>query len=549
MAIAPDKYGNEGVMKNNEFIKQYLLNSVATRKALEEQQNAMNKETESVKYNLGEQLKQIGKYNSDRVTDLENFKDFESQLTEEERKLYATYYEQLTTIERQHQDVLEGIEQEGARKEKEILDARFSWYFKKDVEATEKEMELRKKRQRNRTDEYNNNLITNRNILKLRERLAELEAMDAKGVVEAENTKREAIEKTTEDIRKQAQAYDMNRYINRDVTPWGMLKNSGYNAGINNAKSLMTPAMLKAGIDPTNVTDEQAESWWTSAFDQYTDALKNAKDMTVEYLKEMGDAYVELMERKAEAAREETEEAKTEYEKEKALLEAGYANQVETTWKTYQEKKAIQEQAEQDAKNAQKAMEAVETAQQAVSIATAIAELFKNASSMGVAGVPIAVAASTMLVGSFIAAKAMAAQAANYGDGGFEVLSGGSHASGHDIALGTTNRHGRSMRAEGGEGLGIFSRRAMSRYGAGNIEGVVNAINSGRFGDEAYNSLALGEELGNYAVNGRGEIVNLNRIEKSLANIEKSNENGTFYDKDGNRIEKTPYGTTKYIRK
>ena len=263
----------------------------------------------------------------------------------------------------------------------------------------------------------------------------------------------------------------------------------------------------------------------------------------------MGDAYVELMEKKAEAAREETEEAKTEYEKEKALLEAGYANQVETTWKTYQEKKAVQEQAEQDAKNAQKAMEAVETAQQAVSIATAIAELFKNAASMGPVGVPLAVAASTMLVGSFIAAKAMAAQAANYGEGGFEVLQGGSHASGHDIALGTTNRHGRQMHAEGGEGMGIFSRQAMWRYGARRIEGVVKAINTGRFGDAVKNNAEMGEELSTYAVNARGEIVNLATIEKSLANIERNGENGTFYDKDGNRIEKTPYGTTKYIRR
>ena len=82
--------------------------------------------------------------------------------------------------------------------------------------------------------------------------------------------------------------------------------------------------------------------------------------------------------------------------------------------------------------------------------------------------------------GSFAASKSKALEATNveYGDGGFEMLTGGSHASGNDIDLGISK--GKRRRAEGGEGLAIFSRKSIQKYGS-LIPNIVDQINAGRF--------------------------------------------------------------------
>ena len=88
-----------------------------------------------------------------------------------------------------------------------------------------------------------------------------------------------------------------------------------------------------------------------SLFKKAWNVTKQWFNQTIGYLTDLAQAYTDLAEAKAEAAAEATDIAKDEYEKEKALLEAGYANAVETKWAEYREKKAIQDKAEADAKN------------------------------------------------------------------------------------------------------------------------------------------------------------------------------------------------------
>jgi hypothetical protein len=110
-------------------------------------------------------------------------------------------------------------------------------------------------------------------------------------------------------------------------------------------------------------------------------------------------------------------------------------------------------------------------------------------------------------------ASAKAAASQNYGGGGFEVLQGGSHASGNDIDLGVSNRHNRRMRAEGGEGMAIFSKRATRRYSEV-LPDLVASINKGNFEEQYAQSFVLPDEM-RLGI-GKERYVNLSKIEGSL---------------------------------
>ena len=126
-------------------------------------------------------------------------------------------------------------------------------------------------------------------------------------------------------------------------------------------------------------------------------------------------------------------------------------------------------------------MEAFNTVQQTMSLITASASIFAAMAPLGAIGVGVAIASIATMMAAFIAAKAQAAKATakTYGEGGTELLSGGSHQSGRDIPLGTMP-DGRERRAEGGEYLAIFNKRSSRKYGSV-IPNVVDALNRGVF--------------------------------------------------------------------
>jgi len=75
--------------------------------------------------------------------------------------------------------------------------------------------------------------------------------------------------------------------------------------------------------------------------------------------------------------------------------------------------------------------------------------------------------------------SATAGGGVSMGKGGTQDLVGGSHASGrNEIMLGSDNK-GRSVKAEGGEKMSIFSRKASKKYGT-RINDLVDRINSGK---------------------------------------------------------------------
>ena len=219
------------------------------------------------------------------------------------------------------------------------------------------------------------------------------------------------------------------------------------------------------------------------------DAFNNALQTTLGYLQEILDLQVELAEKEVELAEERTEAAQSAYDAEIEARANGYANAVDTARLELDQAKANQAEKEKLLAEAQKKQEAINTAMQVSSLITATAQILAAYASLPIVGQALAVAAIAGMWATFIGAKAMAAQVTQqqYGEGGLEFLEGGSHASGHDIPLGTTNSEGKQMRAEGGEALAIINKRNTAKYRKV-LPDVIDSLNKGIFEDKYLNA-------------------------------------------------------------
>ena len=136
---------------------------------------------------------------------------------------------------------------------------------------------------------------------------------------------------------------------------------------------------------------------------------------------------------------------------------------------------------------------------------------------------------------SFAAAKVKAIQVSRqeqYGDGTIELLQGGSHASGHDIDLGT-KPDGTRRRAEGGEYFAVINKRNSRRF-RNVIPDVINSFNDGSFADRYQRANAA---MAGYAVNLLGAgTTDVSNLEKDVAAIRKQGDSGQYVDAQGNTV-------------
>ena len=209
------------------------------------------------------------------------------------------------------------------------------------------------------------------------------------------------------------------------------------------------------------------------------------------------DARVQMAELAVECAEKEMDSAKTLLDYELQARANGYANNVEYAQKEYEEKRKIAQKAAQDALELQKVQEAANTAQQISSLVTATANIWSAEGIKGLAGVPLALAATAAMLLSFGAAKRKAAQLANaqteqYGEGMSEYLNyGGSHASGNDIDFGV-KPDGTRRRVERGEMIGVINKRNVNKYGVKQVGDIISALNKGEFEQRYGNAFSYG---------------------------------------------------------
>ena len=270
-------------------------------------------------------------------------------------------------------------------------------------------------------------------------------------------------------------------------------------------------------------------------------AMSEAVNIVLDNIKSIADAEVEAAERAVEAAEKRVEAAQSAYDAEVEGRNNGYANSVATAKKELQQEKKNQMQKQKLLEEAQRRQEAINSAIQASSLVTASANIWASFSPLGPFGVAAAIAAIAAMWTSFAVAKVKAAQVTKaasqeYGEGGFEILEGGSHASGNDIDLHTKNSKGKNMRAEGGEAMAIINRRSTRRYRR-MLPQIVDSINKGTFEEKFSQAFKTGDELSQSIVY-QNQMADLSQLEEDVRALKRNSEQQYYAMPDGSYIEK-----------
>ena len=266
-------------------------------------------------------------------------------------------------------------------------------------------------------------------------------------------------------------------------------------------------------------------------------ALNTAIDSVKESISSLVDSWNQAAEAAVNSANAQVEAAQRTLDAEIEARNAGYANEVETAQKELDLAKKNQEKALKEQQKAQKAQLAIDSITQASSLVTASANIWSSLSGIPVVGPALAAAALVTMWASFAAAKIRAAQVSKqqteqYGDGTVELLQGGSHASGHDIDLGT-KADGTRRRAEGGEFFAVINKRNSRRF-RDVIPDVINSFNDGTFADRYQRANAA---MAGYAVGlVGGGTTDVSGLEKDVAAIRQQGDETRYVDGQGNTI-------------
>lgn len=260
--------------------------------------------------------------------------------------------------------------------------------------------------------------------------------------------------------------------------------------------------------------------------DKQIDALSDATNIVVEQLQSIIDAEAELAEQAVKNAEKRVEAAQSAYDAEVEARNNGYANNVATAKKELEQEKKNQQEKQKQLEAAQKRQEALNTVIQTSSLITASANLWSSFSSIPIIGPALALAAIATMWTSFAVAKikakqVTASQSEEYGEGGLEFLEGGSHASGNDIDLGTNNKKGKRMRAEGGEALAIINKHKTRKYRK-ILPDIIDSFNKGTFEDKYLKAFDGSDGL-NISLNANADM-DLSKLEDDVRSIRRQNE-------------------------
>lgn len=264
------------------------------------------------------------------------------------------------------------------------------------------------------------------------------------------------------------------------------------------------------------------------------DALRTAFDSIKGSLSEIADAWTAAADAAVAAADKQVEAAQKALDAEIEARNQGYANEVETAQKELALAQKNREAALKEQERAQRAQALMDSATQTSSLVTASANIWKAFSGIPVVGPALAAAALVTMWGSFAAAKIKASQVSRseqYGEGTVELLEGGSHASGHDIDLGT-KKDGTRRRAEGGEFFAVINKKNSRRF-RDVIPDVINSFNDGTFAERYRKANA---SLAGAAVGMVVEGTDVSGLERDVAAIRRQGDESRFVDQRGNVV-------------
>lgn len=328
-------------------------------------------------------------------------------------------------------------------------------------------------------------------LMQERQRLQKILELDKAAAVKMSDVQRKAIENSIKAIDKEAKSLPYNNIYEL----LGLGVNSDQQSALNTAIG-----SVKDSISSLVASWNEAAEAAVNAANAQVDAAQRALDAEIE------------------------------------ARNAGYANEVTTAQKELELAKRNQEEAVKQQQKAQKAQLAIDSITQASSLITASANIWSSLSGIPVVGPGLAAAALVTMWASFAAAKIKAVQVSRqteqYGEGTVELLQGGSHASGHDIDLGT-KPDGTRRRAEGGEFFAVINKRNSRKY-RGIIPDVINSLNDGTFAERYQRANAA---MSGYAVQlVGGSRTDVSGLERDVAAIRQQGDTTRYTDGQGNTI-------------
>lgn len=296
--------------------------------------------------------------------------------------------------------------------------------------------------------------------------------------------------------------------------------------------------------------------------DDQKQAITDSVSFSIEQLQSILAAQVQLKEQALQNAKEEVEAAQNRLNQEIEARNNGYANDVITAQKELQLSRQKEQQALKQKQKAQRQEQALDTLTQTSSLITATANIWKSLSGIPIVGYALAIAAIATMWSSFAAAKIKARQLTQtqdveYGQGGLEILQGGSHQSGNDVDLGTMP-DGRRRRAEGGEAVAIINKNATRKY-RNVLPDIIKSINKGTYNDEKNNMLRYIDKgsiehlysrayiTDGVTLNSNNRFANIDDLKKDVKKI--ADKSDTQYYNDGTYLVIKYKNLTKRISK
>lgn len=304
-----------------------------------------------------------------------------------------------------------------------------------------------------------------------------------------------------------------------------------------------------AGLDAGGVNDIY-DLFGFNIGDEKKEAIGEAIGFVKEQYGSLLEERLKLANQAVEAANNEVTQAQNSLQIERDKLLAGEANRAQSAARELERAEKDQEKALKTQEKAQKAKQRLDTLEQTGSLITASANIYKSftGAGLGVAGPILAGAAIGLMFGNFIASKIKANKIVKktFGKGTYEVLKGGSHMSGDDVGLGMMNEK-TERRAEGGEGLAIFSKKNTKKY-RNLLPDLVKSINTGTFEEMFMRKNMVGDDVGDFVLmGGSGGSVDMSRSEKLLEKIGKNTSGKVIINGRGRMVEMKGNLKTEYV--
>lgn len=284
-----------------------------------------------------------------------------------------------------------------------------------------------------------------------------------------------------------------------------------------------------------NVTEEQKQGM-VELFNQLTATINTVTQ-----------ALVDQANQAVSAADAKVQSAEQALAKEQEYADKGYYSNVARKKKELEEAKRQQASAIKDQQKAAKQQQAINAALQAVNLITASTKIISTYAAMPYIWIPLLALMWGTYAWSLSKAKgATAAGGISMGEGGTVELDGGSHASRrNEVNLGTSN--GKPVKAEGGEKMSIFSRKASAKYG-NRINNLVDRINKGQTSPTTIDQIIKAIDTGKFEswvmgtnldiTNGEDQAQNreLQEISSDVKRIREAGEKKEYRDSRGRRV-------------